>query len=75
MKDHRLGKKDGVWGQTRHKKQFKWGGKPNSPWLDSTINRFAILSKVAENISICNLDNRNILREVTVKIGLEIIDI
>ena len=75
MRDHRLGKKNGVWGQTRHKKQFKWEGEPNSPWLGSTINRFVILSKVVENISIYNLDNRNILREVTVKIGLEIINI
>jgi len=30
-----------------------------------------MLSRVIENISCCNLDNGNILREVTVKIGLE----
>jgi len=30
-----------------------------------------MLNKVTENISGCNLDNRNILREVIVKIGLE----
>ena len=33
-----------------------------------------MLSKVMENISCCNLNNRNMLREVTVKIGLERID-
>ena len=33
-----------------------------------------MLSKVVENISIYNLDNRNMLKEVTVKIGLERID-
>ena len=30
-----------------------------------------MLSRVVDNISICNLNNGNILREVTVKIGLE----
>ena len=34
-----------------------------------------MLSKVVENISICSLDNMNLLREVTVKIELERIDI
>jgi len=34
-----------------------------------------MLSKVMENTFCCNLDNRNMLREVTVKIGLERIDI
>ena len=34
-----------------------------------------MLSKVAENISVCNLDNKNILREVLVKIELERINI
>ena len=34
-----------------------------------------MLSKVAENISVCNLDNRNMLREGTVKIELERINI
>jgi len=39
------------------------------------MNRFAILNRIVENISDCNLDNRNMLREVMVKIGLERIDI
>ena len=30
-----------------------------------------MLSKVVENTFICNLDNKDILREVTVKISLE----
>jgi len=30
-----------------------------------------MLSKIVENISGCNLNNREILREVIVKIGLE----
>jgi len=34
-----------------------------------------MLSRVIENTSCCNLNNENILREVTVKIGLERIDI
>ena len=34
-----------------------------------------MLSRVVENISTCNLDNRDMLREVTVKTGLERIDI
>jgi len=33
-----------------------------------------MLSKVVEDISTCNLDNGNMLREVTVKIRLERID-
>ena len=33
-----------------------------------------MLSRVVENTSIYNLDNKDILREVTVKIGLKIID-
>ena len=33
-----------------------------------------MLSRVVDNISGCNLDNRNMLREVTVKIGLEMIN-
>jgi len=33
-----------------------------------------MLSRVAENISSCNLDKGDLLREVTVKIGLERID-
>jgi len=34
-----------------------------------------MLSRVVDNISCYNLGNENILREVTVKIGLEKIDI
>ena len=34
-----------------------------------------MLSKVMENISYCNLDNRDMLRKVIVKIGLKRIDI
>jgi len=33
-----------------------------------------MLSRVVNNISSCNLDNRDILKEVMVKIGLERID-
>jgi len=33
-----------------------------------------MLSKAIDNISYCNLNNENMLREVTVKIGLERID-
>ena len=36
---------------------------------------FAMLSKVVGNTSTCNLNNRNMLREVIVKIGLERINI
>jgi len=41
----------------------------------SNYNRFAILSRVVDNISSYNLNNRNMLREVIVKIELERIDI
>ena len=34
-----------------------------------------MLNKVVENIFVYNLDNRNMLREMTVKIGLERINI
>jgi len=34
-----------------------------------------MLDKVAENISICNINNEKLLREVIVKIGLKRIDI
>ena len=34
-----------------------------------------MLSRVVKNTSTCNLDNKDMLREVTVKIGLERIDI
>ena len=33
-----------------------------------------MLSRVVDNISYCNLDNGDMLRKVTVKIGLERID-
>jgi len=36
---------------------------------------FVMLSRVVENTSKYNLNNRNMLREVTVKIGLERINI
>ena len=42
-----------------------------SPWLGSSSNRFTILSRVIDNESCYNLDNRDILRKVIVKIGLE----
>ena len=35
---------------------------------------FAILSRVMNDTFCCNLDNRDMLREVIVKIGLERID-
>ena len=35
---------------------------------------FTIHSRVVDNIPCCNLNNGNMLREVTVKIGLERID-
>jgi len=35
---------------------------------------FTILSRVIENTFCCNLNNRDMLREVTMKIGLERID-
>ena len=37
-------------------------------------NRFAILTRVVDNTSICNLNHKNMLREVMVKIRLERID-
>jgi len=57
-----------------YKKYFKWGEEPNSPQLGSNTNRFAMLDKVAENIFIYNLNNKKLLREVIVKIGLERVD-
>ena len=36
---------------------------------------FAMLSRVIDNTSCCNLNNGNMLREVKVKIGLERINI
>jgi len=47
-----------------------------SPQLGSNnYNRFAMLSRVIKNTFCYNTNNRNILREVTVKIGLERMDI
>jgi len=55
--------------------KFKWGWRSDSPQLDlSNNNRFAMFSKVMDNISYCSLNNEDLLREVTVKIGLERID-
>ena len=45
----------------------------NSLQLDPSNDRFAMLTR-ANNISNCNLNNEDMLREVTVKIGLERID-
>ena len=51
---------------------MKWKQEPNISQLGSrSSNRFAILSRVVDNTSCCNLDNGNMLREVMVKIGLE----
>ena len=40
----------------------------------SSYNRFAMLARVTNNISMRNLDKGDLLREVMVKIGLERID-
>ena len=49
---------------------------PNSPQLGSSSNNmFVILSRIIENTFCYNLDNRDMLREVTIKIELERIDI
>jgi len=45
--------------------------KENLIAFGSNINRFAKLNRVAKNISGCNLDNKNMLSKVTMKIGLE----
>ena len=55
--------------------QFKWERRSNSPQLDLNNNRFTILSRVVDNVSCCSLNNKDMLREVTVKIRLERIDI
>ena len=56
--------------------QFKWRGRSSKFQLDlSSYNRFAMLSRVMDNTSCCNLDKEDLLREVMVKIGLERIDI
>jgi len=46
----------------------------NSLRLDPSNNRFAMLARATDNTSCCNLNNRDMLREVTVKIGLKRID-
>jgi len=46
----------------------------NSLQLNSSNNRFAMLTRATDKTSCCNLDNGDMLREVTVKIGLERID-
>jgi len=52
------------------------GRRSSESQLDlSNNNRFAILSRVVENTFTCDLDKEDFLREVTVKIGLERIDI
>ena len=51
------------------------GERSNSSQLDlSSYNRFSMLSRVVDNISCYNLDKKDMLRKVTVKIGLERID-
>jgi len=68
MGNYRLKKENRICEQLEYNKQFKWGGEPNSPQLCSNSNKFAMLSKVVDNISSCNLDNEDMLREVTMKI-------
>ena len=47
----------------------------NTPQLGlRNSNKYTMLSRVIDNISYCNLDNEELLREVTVKIRLEKID-
>ena len=41
----------------------------------NNYNKFVMLIKATDNISCCNLNNKDMLREVTVKIGLKRIDI
>ena len=41
----------------------------------TSTNKFTMLFRVIDNKSYCNLDNRDMLREVIVKIRLERIDI
>jgi len=50
------------------------GRESSSPQLDSSNNRFIMLSRVTDNIYCYSLNNEDILREVTVKIGLKGID-
>ena len=40
----------------------------------SSYNRFAMLARIIDNTSMHNLNKEDLLREVTVKIGLERID-
>jgi len=46
----------------------------NTPQLSLNNNRYTILSRVVVNTSYYNINNGELLREVTVKIGLERID-
>jgi len=56
--------------------QFKREEESGSSQLNSNnYNRFIILSKMIENKFCYNIDNRDILRAVIVRIGLERIDI
>ena len=56
--------------------QFKREEESGGSQLNSNnYNRFIILSKIIENKFCYNLNNRDILRAVIVRIGLERIDI
>ena len=46
----------------------------NQGVLSLNNKKYIILSKVMENISCCDLDNKELTREVIVKIELERID-
>jgi len=52
-------------------KKKDWNMKTISFQLGFSNNRFTILSRVINNISCYNLNNRNMLREVIVKIGFK----
>ena len=74
--NYRLRKKSRVQGQQKlQTKQFKQKGRSNSPQLDLNSNRFTILSRIVDNIFCCSLDNKNMLREVIMKIRFKKIDI
>jgi len=49
--------------------------RPNTPQLGLDNNRYTILSRVMDNTFCYDLNNEEQLREVTVKIGLERVDI
>jgi len=46
----------------------------NASQLGINNNRYTILSRVVNNTFCCNLNNKERLREVMVKIGLERVD-